>query len=346
MCLLITWLSYWGVNIMHRQPWCVLSVYLAYVCSFLSVWIVVSFTVERFIIVVFPLQGRNILRVRRAIGVVVGLAIFSILFYSYALFTSKIIDMMGFKQCATELRFMNFLAVMTHTDTVITLIIPSLTIIVLNSLIGCFIYKASKEFNNDSALKFQSGESRFSYSSNTMATAMTELSSEEDSCKEKTAPAVQGNRGLRASTSVSVCSRRNDSKKTARRKHMKSTKMLLIISTVFLLMNLPAHVIRIRQLVLQMMRKYYVPTADEEGIRDLAHLVYYANFAINFFLYSLCGEKFRRCVKNYLSTLTNMCLAVCTTRKSEPDSEAGNPHSNVNIPLKESKLIRRERDTN
>ena len=329
-------MSYWGVQIMHKQPWCVVSVYLAYVCSFLSVWIVVSFTVERFIIVVFPLQGRNLLRIRRAIAVVVGLTIFSFLFYSYALFTSRIINMMGIKQCAADLKFMDFLAIMTHIDTVITLIVPSITIIVLNTLIGCFIYKASKEFSDsNSSLRFQSGETRFSYSSNTMATAFTELSSDEESSKDKTI--ALHDKPVRESMNVKIRGRKSkDTRKSAQRKHIKSTKMLLIISSVFLLMNLPAHVIRIRLLVLQMMQSTYRPSPDEEAIGDLANLIYYANFAINFFLYSLCGENFRRCVKNYLLTFKIKILSCCVRKTSRANMEKNSLHSKAGVPLKSS----------
>ena len=39
-------------------------------------------------------------------------------------------------------------------------------------------------------------------------------------------------------------------------------------------------------------------------------------FAINFFLYSLCGENFRRCVKNYLLTFKIKILSCCARKTS------------------------------
>ncbi len=322
---------------MHRQPWCVLSVYLAYVCAFLSIWIVVSFTVERFIIVVFPLQGRNFLRIRQAVGVVVGLVLFSLLFYSYALFTSRIINVVGLKQCSTETKFMDFLFIMMYIDTVLTLIVPSVTIIVLNTLIGGFIYKASEDFNSESPLRFQKGDSHFSHTSNTAATVFTELSSKEDSSGERAAMLHLHDTPLRSSAQVKICTvpPARDKKKSAQQRHIKSTKMLLIISSVFLLMNLPTHVVRIRQLVLQM-KQSYKPTANDEAFRDFAYLVYYTNFAINFFLYSLCGENFRRCVKKYLLMWKNKVFGFCCCKK-----HATNIEEEAAIPLREFVNLRK-----
>ena len=95
--------------------------------------------------------------------------------------------MMGIKQCAADLKFMDFLAIMTHIDTVITLVVPSITIIVLNTLIGCFIYKASKEFSDsNSSLRFQSGETRFHTVQTLWLLPSQSSVSEEESSKDKT----------------------------------------------------------------------------------------------------------------------------------------------------------------
>ena len=51
--LFVTWLGYVRVFLVHRNVWCQMVVYFAYVSSFLSVWLVVGFTVERYIAVSF-----------------------------------------------------------------------------------------------------------------------------------------------------------------------------------------------------------------------------------------------------------------------------------------------------
>lgn len=73
--LFLTWLSFIDVNIYNRPVWCQLITYLTYVFSFLSVWFVVAFTVERFIAVLYPLKRQTMCTVRRAKMVLVCLTI-------------------------------------------------------------------------------------------------------------------------------------------------------------------------------------------------------------------------------------------------------------------------------
>lgn len=78
--------------------------------------------------------------------------------------------------------------------------------------------------------------------------------------------------------------------------HRRITKMLLTISTAFLLLNTPMHLLKI----------YYFffstdETSDEKNpvesvIEMFTFYLFYTNFSINFFLYSLCGKNFRACL--------------------------------------------------
>lgn len=45
-----------GLEFFNKQGWCQCLVYVSSVCSILSVWLIVAFTVERFIAVQYPLQ--------------------------------------------------------------------------------------------------------------------------------------------------------------------------------------------------------------------------------------------------------------------------------------------------
>jgi len=56
-----------GIHIFHKNGWCQTISYCTYVCSFLSAWTVVSFTVERWIVVFHPLKRHRLCTPRRAI---------------------------------------------------------------------------------------------------------------------------------------------------------------------------------------------------------------------------------------------------------------------------------------
>ncbi|KAG6796662.1 thyrotropin-releasing hormone receptor [Apis mellifera caucasica] len=76
------------------------------------------------------------------------------------------------------------------------------------------------------------------------------------------------------------------------------TKMLLLISTVFILLNLPSYVIRLCVFFFTLARKN---TPDLLWcIQQFFMLLYYTNFSINFLLYAMCGITFRRCLQQLL----------------------------------------------
>ena len=52
--LFISWFGWLKIHIAHQPVWCHAVVYIAYTTSFLSVWIITSFTVERYIVVCYP----------------------------------------------------------------------------------------------------------------------------------------------------------------------------------------------------------------------------------------------------------------------------------------------------
>lgn len=64
--LLATWLTFMDIKIYNREIFCQFFTYFTGLCSFLSVWYVVAFTVERFIAVLYPLKRQTMCTVRRA----------------------------------------------------------------------------------------------------------------------------------------------------------------------------------------------------------------------------------------------------------------------------------------
>jgi len=77
-------------QIYHRPGWCQFFVYATYVASFLSVWYVVCFTVERYLMIRFPLKCKELCRPGRAKVVVFSLAAVSFILYNFAIWTSGV----------------------------------------------------------------------------------------------------------------------------------------------------------------------------------------------------------------------------------------------------------------
>jgi hypothetical protein len=71
----VSWLNYFNINIYNQDYYCQFFTYISGLCSFLSVWFVVAFTIERFIAVLYPLKRQTICTVKRACTVLCVLII-------------------------------------------------------------------------------------------------------------------------------------------------------------------------------------------------------------------------------------------------------------------------------
>ncbi|KAL1459128.1 hypothetical protein WDU94_011135 [Cyamophila willieti] len=79
------------IKVFNREGWCQTLVYLSSVFSFLSVWLIVAFTVERFIAVQYPLHRPHICTVARAKTVILCLTAASFLLHVYCFLTAGLV---------------------------------------------------------------------------------------------------------------------------------------------------------------------------------------------------------------------------------------------------------------
>ena len=295
LSLLISWLGWFRVPLVHRQPWCVLVVYLTYVCGFLSVWIVVTFTVERFIVACFPLQRKRVVRARHAKVVLTLLTVFALAAYSFATWMTGVMRIGDQNICLFYPKYQRVLSIIAHVDTAITFVIPMLTIITLNSVIAVAIYNARKGINRNMGNSQSNG-----YRTKLMYLEPSVSSHRESSSHMFCMSSSRKSRGRSSSRSrpnmVVSLGGSSGGRESAQRRHLRSTKMLLVVSTVFVVLNLPSHALKFRTVVLSMTRPGWTPSMPDRLWQHGAELVYYVNFAINFFLYSFCGQNFRRCL--------------------------------------------------
>jgi len=70
--------------------------------------------------------------------------------------------------------------------------------------------------------------------------------------------------------------------------------MLLLVSTVFLLLNIPSHAVRVYVFFKSTVDPSYVPGRLLVLVQKIIQHLFYVNFATNFLLYSACGKAFRR----------------------------------------------------
>lgn len=178
-----------GVDVFHRAGGCQAVTFLSHVAAFVSVWLVVAFTVERFVAVCYPLLRSAVCTVRRAKAVVGGLVALALCLYAYLLAAAGVERSgSGAARCTLREGYAALASAMNAVDTALTLVVPVVAVVTLNARIARCVYAVDR---------FQR---RFA------------------------PPAAAAQR---------------------RKSHHGVTKMLLVISTVFILLNLPSYTLRV-----------------------------------------------------------------------------------------------------
>ena len=83
-------------------------------------------------------------------------------------------------------------------------------------------------------------------------------------------------------------------------KQIRVTKIMLTISSVFVLITLPSYVIKIRLIILSFGSEAYVNKPEEFLVQSAFEFIYYINFSINFFLYVIFLKRFRIALKRII----------------------------------------------
>lgn len=205
--LLPPWLNALQITgLFHRPGFCQVFVYISYVTCCLSAWLVVAFTVERFVAVLYPLRRNAVCTVARARHVIGAIAAAALLLnlpvLRFAIPTRN--------DCNIDYNYLEHAARFNLIDTAVSFTVPLAVIIVLNSWIMVGVWRLER--------------------------ARHQLIKAE-------AP------GGRRVARVVGCPR----------SQQRVTRMLLIVSTVFVVLNLPAYTMRILAYALHLVSADFCP---------------------------------------------------------------------------------------
>ncbi|XP_060554482.1 probable G-protein coupled receptor 139 [Ruditapes philippinarum] len=157
-----------------------------------------------------------------------------------------------------------------------------------------------------------------------------------------------------ALSSLSSCERHRRFSSTSAQRisdlKTKVTTMLLAVTLIFITLNLPLHVVKLRLLVISFIKDQIdVSTPVDLTVQSISQLIYYLSLAINFVVYYIFGMSYRRTFiglfsgrkKNVYSQTDYSTLATSRTRKIgqsvQPASENGQSnYSIVNVQVKEA----------
>jgi len=147
--LLVVWLDHVGIDLFNRQGFCQALVYGSSVFSCLSVWLTVAFTFERLIAVQYPLKRAFVCTVRRAKIIIGVLTSLTLSLHIYSLFTAGIsstVEDPDYYSCGLLPYYYKAMHIVNLVDTVVTLVIPLILILVMNALIAKSLFVFSRTF--------------------------------------------------------------------------------------------------------------------------------------------------------------------------------------------------------
>lgn len=233
----------WKVSFIDIDYICQFQMYMSYISRMSSVWLVVAFTVERYIGVCHPLRRIDICSVSSARKIVLSIFISSLTLVLYKPFLSGVfISDSGDRYCTTyqKHRFVSF--VLDSVYGLLITFVPLTIISVMNALIISKLFARKRKQKK------------------------TRVMSEDALVR------------------------------------LEFTSILLVISFCFVAFNIPFLVLWIRNFF----RSKYVSSQINEseydveywqGVLYITRTIFYANYCINFFLYSITGAYFRRGLK-------------------------------------------------
>ncbi|XP_070162716.1 thyrotropin-releasing hormone receptor isoform X2 [Polyergus mexicanus] len=356
MSLLLVWLnSTVGWRVFNNDGWCETLVYVSAVCSSLSVWLIVAFTVERFIAVQYPLHRPHMCTVARAKTIILVLTFFALASHSYCFITAGVIrNQYGDEVCDLRIEYLETMRIISIIDSIASLIVPLVLIIVMNTMIMRNLLEFGRRFNQEqpgytancvnrekadiNLNQIPSGNSSNNGAGyiNMVSLVGTNGTRRPPSQQLSFHSSNSKNHSRHQSASVPPSTPRNAYQMTeieapciqvmsssrnlgsTRFNQESITKMLVLISTVFILLNLPSYVIRLCVFFFTLARKNTPETLW--CLQQFFMLLYYTNFSINFLLYAMCGITFRRCLEQILRRIMkSMTLYHCNSQR-EPIS--------------------------
>jgi len=266
---MLSWTAHTSIDVYKLNGACQTLTYVTHVSSFLGVWYVVCFTVERYVVVHYPLRRLSLCTVTKARRTVVTLAVFAGVAYSHAAWMSGVTELWpgADRICAPLSRYAVVLSAVQVLDTIFTLLLPFVVISLLNVRIAITIFRHNRTRRDVIAtggVQVQQPALR--------RYARRPLNHDRDSLRPR--------RCIRAPVGT-------------HHDQFRVTKLLLTVSVAFLALNLPRHVTRVYALV-SSAEHFYQPSLTFLTCEKLFNVVYYTHFAVNIVLYATVGgNKFR-----------------------------------------------------
>ena len=278
--LLLTWIDGQFWNIHQLKFTCEIITFVTYVTSFLSVWFVVGFTTDRFIAICFPLKSLLLISVTRTKVYIAVLVVTACLLYSFSFWVTDTVIYGGLYKCVHKVEAVPLLQVITWIDSAITVVVPFFLISFMNIKVLVAALRCHK--------KNQRKETKTRESVSKSTDDLLEPAAQSSMERSKLTTPVKMNVAKYSYTRYKV--------------QLRITRLLVLVSATFLVLNLPSHTMRLYNLIVVTAQKveYLEVSVVQYFLHELSLLLYYCTFSCNFILYAMAGHNFKRTLKGIL----------------------------------------------
>ena len=317
IALFFVWLSWINIPLFHTQGLCQLVVYLIHVSAFMSIWFIAGFTIERYIIVWYPLKKERFCSPKRATRVVISISTVACIMYSYDIWTSGLVYIENIPICIPLPKYFHLNTVLTCINSTLSLVIPSTIVVILNiriilkiisvhkrrqHIIGNLNHVIEKDHQIPATNQKVECQTRYSIRYLNVNACTYSHSSELSFSSQPRESQIYYKSGLIATsantfTSVHYPANTNQNKhvRIKRKSQYRTARMLLIVSTIFVILNTPSYIFRLYMFIASSIARPSVQVNFSSCMQwqNILQLVFHLNFSINFFIYSACARQFR-----------------------------------------------------
>ena len=237
-------------------------VYMTYTCSFLSAWYLVLLMLERYIAVCHPLRAPVLCTKQHARAAIGFVTLLALLLYLHSFFTTDWALSSVDSPCKQKERYLQFLTIFTYVDFLVTFALPFTLILTLNLRIILAVRSFRRRHR---PLRPGPGEG--------------------GGTRGRGEGGGGRRRGEGGQRGVQYC--------LMSQAQVRATKLLVWVASVFLVLYLPSHALRLYLLIV-------VSTGGgfySEHLmlaQQVCQFIYYINFAVDFFVFSVTSKTFRR----------------------------------------------------
>lgn len=272
--------------------------YLRYFLRFISAYVIIAFTVQRTFAIYSPFfqskfESKNLAWTIVKIVVLIG---FLINIWVPFVFTRT-------EYCDVNNQTKDFYFTVTVAYITLTMLIPIIVIFSCNTLIMYYVLKASKEREGLTNGSTVNNRKQTVLSNGSFKPNKEDLSLMRSSSRIVSNNSTSHSHFTRSSKSESMSNIRNSRISRKSTDSNKITRMLLLMSFSYAILNLPYFIswclffkIGIGKDASQA-TKYYTFSAT-----NLCEIFYILNYGIHFFIYCASGKKFRQLLKNAFTT--------------------------------------------